>query len=205
MALEFTGERIVPGAENCEPLFADKMYMEHSARYKLASKFAKGAKILDIGCGVGYGSAILADAGAESVTAFDLSAEAIEHARTFYARPTISFETGDATAFSYEDKFDLIVCFELIEHVPNPDKTFECIMSCLAEDGILVMSTRGRLKRKETIFIFTNSLLTSSRTSFVLSSATRGFFSRTIIWVRSSLTSFPVFWSNQVSCILPSI
>jgi 2-polyprenyl-3-methyl-5-hydroxy-6-metoxy-1,4-benzoquinol methylase len=152
MALEFTGERIVPGAENCEPLFADKMYMEHSARYKLASKFAKGAKILDIGCGVGYGSAILADAGAESVTAFDLSAEAIEHARTFYARPTISFETGDATAFSYEDKFDLIVCFELIEHVPNPDKTFECIMSCLAEDGILVMSTPRALEEKRNDF-----------------------------------------------------
>ncbi|WP_332302999.1 rhamnosyltransferase WsaF family glycosyltransferase [Rhizobium sp. GR12] len=152
MVLEFTGERIVPGAENCEPLFADKMYMEHSARYKLASKFAKGAKILDIGCGVGYGSAILADAGAESVTAFDLSAEAIEHARTFYARPSISFETGDATAFSYEEKFDLIVCFELIEHVPNPDKTFECIMSCLAEDGILVMSTPRALEEKRNDF-----------------------------------------------------
>ncbi len=152
MALEFTGERIVPGAENCEPLFADKMYMEHSARYKLASKFAKGAKILDIGCGVGYGSAILADAGAQSVTAFDLSAEAIEHARAFYARPNIKFETGDATAFSYEDKFDLIVCFELIEHVPNPDKTFECIMSCLAEDGILVMSTPRALEEKRNDF-----------------------------------------------------
>lgn len=152
MALEFTGERIVPGAENCEPLFAEKMYMEHSARYKLASKFAKGAKILDIGCGVGYGSAILADAGAKSVTAFDLSAEAIVHAKTFYARPTISFETGDATAFSYEEKFDLIVCFELIEHVPNPDKTFECIMSCLAEDGILVMSTPRALEEKRNDF-----------------------------------------------------
>lgn len=152
MALEFTGERIVPGAENCEPLFADKMYMEHSARYRLASKFAKGAKILDIGCGVGYGSAILADAGAASVTAFDLSAEAIEHARGFYARPAIKFETGDATAFSYEDKFDLIVCFELIEHVPNPDKTFDCIMSCLAEDGILVMSTPRALEEKRNDF-----------------------------------------------------
>ncbi|WP_035200304.1 glycosyltransferase [Agrobacterium tumefaciens] len=152
MTLEFTGERIVPGAENCEPLFADKMYMEHSARYKLASKFAKGAKILDIGCGVGYGSAILADSDAQSVTAFDLSAEAIEHARAFYARPTISFETGDATAFSYEDKFDLIVCFELIEHVPDPDKTFECIMSCLAQDGVLVMSTPRALEEKRNDF-----------------------------------------------------
>jgi len=152
MVLEFTGERIVPGASNCEPLFADKMYMEHSARYKLACHFAKGAKVLDIGCGVGYGSALLVDAGAASVTAFDLSAEAIEHAKQHYARSIINFGTGDATNFAFNEKFDLIVCFELIEHVPYPDKTFACIMSAIKDDGILVMSTPRALEQKRNDF-----------------------------------------------------
>ena len=63
-ALEFTGERLVPGAPNCEPTFDSKMYHEHSARYRFAAQRAAGKRVLDVGCGVGSGSALLAEAGA---------------------------------------------------------------------------------------------------------------------------------------------
>ena len=62
--LKFTGERIVPGADNCEKLFARKMYQEHIARYLFASQFVGGRDVLDVGCGVGYGSHWLARQGA---------------------------------------------------------------------------------------------------------------------------------------------
>ena len=71
--LNFTGERIVPQADNCEPLFALKMYQEHTARYLFAAQASTGKRVLDVGCGVGYGAHLLALSGAASVTAFDIA------------------------------------------------------------------------------------------------------------------------------------
>ena len=150
--LEFTGERIVPGAENCEPLFAEKMYTEHSARYQLAAQLAAGARVLDVGCGVGYGARLLAEAGAREVVAFDLSADAISHARENYAHPALRFHVGDATDFAFEEKFDLVTCFELIEHVPDQEAVFRCIVAALARNGVVVMSTPRSLDRPRNEF-----------------------------------------------------
>ncbi len=63
--LKFSGERIVPEADNCEPLFALKMYQEHIARYLFASQRVSGKSVLDVGCGIGYGSHMLALRGLE--------------------------------------------------------------------------------------------------------------------------------------------
>jgi len=150
--LEFTGERIVPGAANCEPLFAEKMYVEYSARYLLASQIAAGARVLDVGCGVGYGARLLADAGAREIIAFDLSVGAIEHARTNFAHPALRFENGDATNFAFDGQFDLITCFELIEHVDDQEAVFRCIAAALTPEGVVVMSTPRALAQKRNEF-----------------------------------------------------
>ncbi len=150
--LNFTGERIVPGAPDCEPFFAEKMYQEHLARYLLAAQAAAGAHILDVGCGVGYGSRLLAEAGAAKVVAFDLSADAIAHARENFAHPNIDFQVGNATAFRFDRRFELITCFELIEHVPDQEAVFRCIAEALSPDGIVVMSTPRALAEKRTSF-----------------------------------------------------
>lgn len=150
--LDFTGERIVPNASNCEPLFAEKMYVEHIARYHLAAQLATGARVLDVGCGVGYGTRLLAEAGAREIIAFDLSAAAIAHARQAYAHPAISFQEGNATDFAFEGAFDLVTCFELIEHVDDQEAVFRCIAAALKPDGVLVMSTPRALAEKRTSF-----------------------------------------------------
>ncbi len=150
--LEFTGERIVPGAANCEPLFAEKMYTEHSARYLLAAQLAAGARVLDVGCGVGYGAKLLAEAGAREVVAFDISADAIAHARGNYAHPAVRFQIGQATDFVFDEKFDLVTCFELIEHVSDQEAVFRCIVQALAPGGVMVMSTPRSLERPRNEF-----------------------------------------------------
>ena len=150
--LVFTGERIVPQADNCEPNFASRMYQEHIARYLFAAQICEGKSVIDIGCGVGYGSQRLAELGAESVHAFDLSTEAIRHARIHYSHPNIQFETANAEQFSTDRQFDIAVCFELIEHVAHPRKVLENIRKALKEDGILVMSTPRALEQKRTHF-----------------------------------------------------
>lgn len=150
--LEFTGERIVPNAENCEPLFAKKMYQEHVARYLFAAQLCVGKAVLDVGCGVGYGSQILGEMGAKSVAAFDLSDEAIGHARKEYSHPNVRFYVDNAEDFHVDEKVDVVVCFELIEHVERQRQVFQRIKRALKPNGVVVMSTPRALPEKRTHF-----------------------------------------------------
>ena len=150
--LSFTGERIVPQADNCEPHFALKMYQEHIARYLFASQICAGKRVLDVGCGVGYGSHLLARSGAERVVAFDVSPETIDHARSFYAHPNLSFEVQSADSFHFDETFDVVTCFELIEHVDRQAEVLSRIGEALTPDGCLVISTPRPLGEKRSRF-----------------------------------------------------
>ena len=150
--LKFSGERIVPGAANCEPLFALKMYQEHSARYLFASQVIAGRAVLDVGCGVGYGAQLLATRGAESVTAFDISADAIEHATKYYPHSNLAYSVASAEDFTFGRTFDVVTCFELIEHVENQQRVIGNIAAALKEDGLLVISTPRPLDKVRSAF-----------------------------------------------------
>lgn len=152
LALGFTGERIVPGAADCEPTFAQKMYQEHLARYAFAAQFAAGADVLDVGCGVGYGSQWLGKSGAKSVLGFDLSEAAVDHARMNYFHPAVSYKVADATAIEPGDGYDLVTCFELIEHIAPQEHVLDLIKGALREEGVLVISTPRPLDQIRTHF-----------------------------------------------------
>lgn len=139
--LKFTGERIVPGATNCEPTFARKMYQEHILRYEFVADLAKDRDILDVGCGVGYGSRHLAIHGAKSVLGIDISEAAIDHAKSQYAHEKVIFRSVAAQKFTSEATFDLVTCFEMIEHIVEQDAVLDMIRSCLKETGVLAIST----------------------------------------------------------------
>src|SRR3954447_18220574 len=110
---EFTGERVIPGEVDVDLL------NEHLARYTFASRLARGKRVLDAGCGAGYGSAELAHA-AKCVVGIDRAAEAVGFAREHYRLPNLSFVEASCTALPYKDAaFDLIVAFEVIEHLEN--------------------------------------------------------------------------------------
>ena len=74
----FTGERIIPEVAECGP--NTKTFIEHKARYDFALRFVNSSMdVLDIACGVGYGSRILASA-ARNVVGCDIHDETIEYA-----------------------------------------------------------------------------------------------------------------------------
>ena len=93
---------------------------DHVARYEWLAKHIPGkCNILDIACGVGYGSNILAKAG-HQVVGMDIDAEAIAYARKHYAHPRARFEIRDGANPGAFDVCDVAVSLETVEHIEDP-------------------------------------------------------------------------------------
>lgn len=112
--LNFTGEFVVPNKTPYET------WQHHINRYFFASKIVKGKTVLDVACGVGYGSSHLAKRGAKFVVGGDYSKDALEYAKTHYEKMNLEFIRLDARSLPLRnDCFDVIVSFETIEHLDN--------------------------------------------------------------------------------------
>jgi SAM-dependent methyltransferase len=136
---EFTGERIIPGKVDVDLL------NEHVARYTFAARLARGKRVLDAGCGAGYGSAELAQA-ADSVIGVDRAAEAIDFARAAYGLPNLRFEQASCEALPHPGgTFDLVVAFEVIEHLDHWREFLLEARRVLAPAGQLIVSTPNKL------------------------------------------------------------
>ncbi len=105
--------RIIP--ENSPP----KFFAEHLKAYEFLKGNACGKKVLEVGCGDGYGADYLARAASE-VTALDYDEAVIAAARNKYGRPNLKFLPMDAGALRFEDdSFDIVCSFQVIEHIPQ--------------------------------------------------------------------------------------
>lgn len=130
-----SGERFVP-----EFMGDQLIEAEHHVRYRHAMRLVPERSVLDAGCGVGWGSALLAGAGAASVTGLDLDAEALANAsgRTDEA----SFVRGNLMELPFaDDCFEVVVCFEAIEHVIDPFVALDELRRVLVPDGVLTISS----------------------------------------------------------------
>lgn len=131
--LEFTGERMVP--EGADPT----TYWEHIYRYRFAATFVKNKRVLDIACGEGYGPAALLGSGARSVIGVDVSLEVCAHARKKYG---IDTQVGNAECIPLQkSSIDVIVSFETIEHLLNPERFLDECHRVLSKDGLIIVST----------------------------------------------------------------
>lgn len=117
----------------------------HLARYLFAADLARGKKVLDAGCGSGYGAVLLLDGGAASVDAVDIDPKMIEHARVHYGSSGANYLADDCQTLSLaRGPFDLICNFENIEHLPEPRKFLAAAANLLAPGGVLITSTPDR-------------------------------------------------------------
>lgn len=117
------------------------MDAEHRCRYWWAAQLASGRDVLDAACGTGYGTLILAEAGASSVAGIDLSDDAVGIAQERLGdRGTV--RQGDVRELPFDDdSFDLIVCFETIEHVEDGAAAVAEFRRVLRPDGLLIISS----------------------------------------------------------------
>ncbi len=119
--------------------------LEHVQRYQFATQFVNGKTVLDLGCGEGYGTKILKDAGANQVIGVDINQEVIKQARKDYSSRGISFRAGDAQGLELKDEsFDLVVSLELIEHLQNYQQYLQEVKRVLKSPGIFVLSTPNK-------------------------------------------------------------
>ncbi len=139
MLAEFTGERVIPGQVDAD------LFNEHLARYAFAARLARGRRVLDAGCGTGYGSAELAKS-AYSVVGADLALEAVAFAREHYPLPSLQFEQASCTSLPHPDaSFDLVVAFEVIEHLADWRSFLAEVRRVLAATGQFIVSTPNKL------------------------------------------------------------
>lgn len=137
-----TLERLVPDELLINEATGRQTFALHLERYEFAvQKLRDANSILDIACGVGYGSRLLKDLlPAAIVTGVDCSAAAVDYANVRYASPGLSFAVGDAMTFE-GGPFDAVVSLETIEHLPDPEKFVErSVAKLLRPGGILVGS-----------------------------------------------------------------
>ncbi len=117
---------------------------EHRARYRFVAELATSKCILDVGCGDGYGSLMMAAAGAEFVIGLDSSPGAL--AVSSYSR-RVAYCRADATQLPLPaSSMDLVTCFETIEHVAKPELLLREAARVLRSDGSVVVSTPNALR-----------------------------------------------------------
>lgn len=116
----------------------------HLARYAEAARLVQhGDVILDAACGYGYGSHMLATTtGAAQVIGLDLSPDSVEYARKNFGRTNVEFHVADVTAMTLlaNASVDLVVSFETLEHIPNPNDFLDEIGRVLRPGGRVIVS-----------------------------------------------------------------
>lgn len=151
--MKFTGERIIPEDKNSSP--QTLIYKEQMERYFMTSEYIKGKKVLDVACGVGNGTAFLAQK-ANYVFGIDCDKQSINYATDNYKSENIEFLIEDAQTLNFKDDFfDVVVSFETIEHLPEPERFLGQVKRVLKSEGIFILSSPDR-KITEEILIDTS-------------------------------------------------
>jgi SAM-dependent methyltransferase len=131
--LSLTGERTLPDVPE-----ENYWYRRHLVVYEWIAERVAGLRTIDMACGEGYGSAVLARAAA-CVVGVDANPEAHEHARLRYRAANLSFARELVDGFSAEA--DAIVFLQTIEHLEHPGRVLEHFRSLVGERGWVFLST----------------------------------------------------------------
>jgi len=132
-ALALTGERTLPDvpAENY-------WFRRHLVVYEWIARRTGGLRVIDMACGEGYGSNVLAGKAAQ-VVGVDANPEAHEHARLRYRRANLRFERALVDTFS--EQADAVVFLQTVEHLAGPQAALRHFGSLVRGRGVVYVST----------------------------------------------------------------
>jgi SAM-dependent methyltransferase len=135
--LPLTGERTLPDVPE-----ENYWYRRHLVVYEWIAAQVGGKRVVDMACGEGYGSDVLAGRAA-SVVGVDANPEAHEHARLRYVRPNLRYVRDLVEGFA--EPCDAVVFLQTIEHVQDPGAILEHFKSMLDPGGVAYVSTPNLL------------------------------------------------------------
>lgn len=118
---------------------------DHLARYNFASKYTNNRNVLEVGCGTGYGTGLIAK-NSTFVVGVDTSVPAISYAKREYSGENCEFLVEDGTSLAFATEvFDVLLSFEMIEHLSDPNHYLTEIHRVLKKGGVLIISTPNKL------------------------------------------------------------
>jgi SAM-dependent methyltransferase len=132
--LALTGERTLPDVPE-----ENYWFQRHLVVYEWIARQVGGLRVADLACGEGYGSDVLAAAGAQAVVGVDANPEAHEHARLRYVRDNLTFTR--TLVELYDGPCDAIVFLQTIEHVRNPGEILDRFKALVGPGGVAFVST----------------------------------------------------------------
>lgn len=145
MTLDLTGgvdgvpERFVP-----EQMKGDLAEAEHLCRYWWISDIVAGQRVLDAGCGVAFGTALMAEAGATEVVGVDIAGPVLEAVESTMPE-AVTLTTADVRDLPFPaDSFDVVVCYEVIEHVVERERVLDELRRVVTEGGVISVSSPNR-------------------------------------------------------------
>ena len=145
--LEVSGERVVEDAYLRSP-DAYLIYIMHTAAYRFAENACTGKAVLDLGCGSGYGSARISKV-AHSVHGVDIDEDAIRFASARYVGPNLTYSSipTDGPLPFPDESFDVVLSFQVIEHVHDDLGYLREASRILRKGGTIIVVTPDRMHR----------------------------------------------------------
>ncbi len=141
----FYRERMLPSQPKWHTNFA-----EHIGRYELAEPHLKNARVLDVGCGVGYGAKFCAEHGASEVMAIDYADQALELARSEFAHERVRYVMDDAERLvNVGGPFDVIFLYDVLERTHRPHDVLRRCAALMAPDGLFFCSTPNAKRSRQ--------------------------------------------------------
>ncbi len=125
---------------------AGRWWGEHVHRYQEALGYIQpDDTVLDIACGTGFGTDIIAGKTRGKVIGGDIAAEAIDECRKSWSKSNLEFKVLDGTRLDFPDQyFNKVVSFETIEHTAQYREMIAEFARVLRPGGMLILSTPNR-------------------------------------------------------------
>jgi 2-polyprenyl-3-methyl-5-hydroxy-6-metoxy-1,4-benzoquinol methylase len=123
------------------------LHLIHTAAYVHAARLVERKPVLDLGCNTGYGTEVLSRF-AGKVAGVDVSASAVQSARNTYSDSGIAFQVIDGKSLPFDEgSFEVVISFQVIEHIVNYTNFIGEIRRVLAPEGVVVFTTPNALLR----------------------------------------------------------
>ncbi|MFH0864241.1 MAG: class I SAM-dependent methyltransferase [Candidatus Gottesmanbacteria bacterium] len=121
------------------------LFYRHIAAYNFSTRYVEKKVVLDLGCSDGYGSLLIAKLSKKTI-ALDKDRDAINKAKK-NTLDNLMFVVGDAANLKWTNTFDIIISFQVIEHMKDVDGYLRQIKKALVKNGMAIISTTNRALR----------------------------------------------------------